>query len=333
VNPLHHPELRAAARFLPRGVGKPWAIKLMKLLPFPTTTPPNGITVTEHALAGSVSALRTSGSAQRAPSGGREGRPSTGGAARIRVIAPSTTSAGRAAIVWIHGGGYVIGSAKQDDPTCIRFAKRLDAVVVNVDYRLAPEHPFPAPLDDCYAAFEWLHENAASLGVDPSRVVIAGQSAGGGLAAALVLRAHDVARWPRPMLQVLVYPMLDDRTALRTDVDERQFRLWNNASNRVGWRAYLGREPGADDVTDHAAPARRVDLSRLPPAWIGVGTHDLFHDENVKYAERLRAAGVAVQLDIIDGVFHGFDALFPKKAVSRRFFDAQVDAIRKLLAP
>jgi MFS family permease len=140
------------------------------------------------------------------------------------------------------------------------------------------------------------------------------------------------ALWALAALQLLVYPMLDDRTALR-DVDDRLHRLWDPASNRVGWSAYLGRAPGGDGVPDHAAPARRRDLAGLPPAWIGVGTADLFHDEDVTYAARLRDAGVPVTLDVVEGAFHAFDVVAPNTAVSRRFFDAQVAAIEGAWRP
>ncbi len=301
-----HPDLRAVARWLPRGVAKAWLLPLLRRLPAPSQKLPAGVTVTERPL---------------------DGR----GPASLRILR-STPSDGppRPAVLWIHGGGYVIGRAKTDDARCAHLAKRLGATVFSVDYRLAPEHPFPTPLDDCLAAYELLHRDASALGVDPSRMVIAGLSAGGGLAAALVLRAHDRGL-PPPALQLLVYPMLDDRTVLRT-VDDRLHRLWNPASNRLGWTSYLGREPGGEGISDHAAPARRIDLRGLAPAWIGVGTADLFLDEDVAYATRLREAGVPVTLDVVEGAFHGFDAVAPGAPVSRRFFDAQVEAIERAFA-
>jgi acetyl esterase/lipase len=292
-----HPELQAASHFLPTGVGRPWLVKVMRWMPAPRSTLPEGLTVEEHQL----------------------------GSAAVRVIGPRLDGTLRPVVIWIHGGGYVIGAARQDDALCARLAKRLDAVVVNVEYRLAPEHPFPAPLDDCLAAFDFVHANAQKLGVDVARIAIAGQSAGGGLAAGLVLRIHDLGR-PMPKFQLLLYPMLDDRTVLKP-VDDRQFRVWDSRSNRLGWTAYLGRDPGSPDVSDHAAPGRRDDLSGLPSTWIGVGSRDLFHDEDVAYAARLRSAGVPTSLDVIEGAFHGFDALLPGKPVSRDFFERQVRAL------
>jgi acetyl esterase/lipase len=252
------------------------------------------------------------------------------GPARVRVVRGSPRAEPRPALLWIHGGGYVIGAARQDDGLCGRFARALDAVVVSVEYRLAPDHPFPTPLHDCAAAYRFLHREATALGIDPARVAIAGQSAGGGLAAALALYVHD-AGLPAPVLQVLVYPMLDDRTVLRA-VDPTPHRLWDAASNRLGWTAYLGTAPGGPEVPEHAAPARRADLSGLPPAWLGVGTHDLFHDEDVDYACRLRAAGVPTTLEVVPGAFHGFDAVLPGAPVSRAFFASQVAALREAFA-
>ena len=163
--------------------------------------------------------------------------------------------------------------------------------------------------------------------MDPARVAIGGASAGGGLAAALALLARDRGEIDLAA-QLLVYPMLDDRTVERTDLDHPGHRLWNQSSNRFGWRAYLG-----DADPDVAVPARRADLSGLPPAWIGVGTFDLFHDEDLAYAERLRVAGVPCEVLVVDGAFHGFDGIAPKADVSKSFFASQCEMLKALLAP
>jgi acetyl esterase/lipase len=226
--------------------------------------------------------------------------------------------------LWSHGGGYVIGHAGQDDVLCRRFARELNATVASVDYRLAPEHPYPAPLDDCYSALKWL---AALPSVDPARVAIGGASAGGGLAAALALLARDRAEVPL-IAQLLVYPMLDDRTVERNGLDKPGHRLWNQSSNRFGWDAYLG-----DADRDVAGPARREDLSGLPPAWLGVGSLDLFHDEDLAYAERLRAAGVPCEVEVVPGAFHGFDGIAPKAEVSQAFFRSQCALLRQAFVP
>jgi acetyl esterase/lipase len=240
---------------------------------------------------------------------------------------PSSAPAPYPALLWIHGGGYVAGGAWQDDDLCRHLASELGALVAAVDYRLAPEHPHPVPLHDCHDALAWL---AARGDVDADRVAIGGGSAGGGLAAALALLARDRDE-VRPVFQLLSYPMLDDRTVLRTDIDERQFRLWNNRANRLGWHSYLGVPPGAGGVSGLAAPARHEDLAALPPAWIGVGTLDLFHDEDLAYADRLRQAGVPCEVHVVEGAFHGFDSVRPGAGVSRDYRTEQVRVLAAAL--
>ncbi|WP_433532859.1 alpha/beta hydrolase [Micromonospora sp. CA-263727] len=227
------------------------------------------------------------------------------GAARIRVYEPEVRRS-TAAVLWVHGGGLVIGSAKQDDRLCGETAARLGVVVVSAEYRLAPEAPFPAALDDAEAAWSWLQGNAASLGVDPAWVAIGGESAGGGIAACLTQRLHDISA-VQPVAQWLFCPMLDDRTAARRELDALDHWVWNNEANRFGWASYLGAEPGAAQLPPYAVAARRDDLHGLPPAWICVGDIELFADENRAYAERLRAAGVDATLDVIPGAPHGFE--------------------------
>lgn len=231
-------------------------------------------------------------------------------------------------MLWIHGGGFVVGSLEQDEPRNISLACELGMVIVAFDYRLAPEHPFPAALDDCYAVLRWLHSNATALGIDKDRIAIGGSSAGGGLAAGLVLLAHDRAEMP-VALQLLIYPMLDDRTALKAKLESPHHRLWNAKSNAFGWSAFLGQAPGSDEISEYAAPARRADLSGLPPAWIGVGTIDLFHDEDVDYARRLVQAGVSCHLQVIEGAFHAFDYLKPKAEVVRLFQHSYMDFLKR----
>jgi acetyl esterase/lipase len=178
-------------------------------------------------------------------------------------------------VLWIHGGGYVAGSAAVGDRVFRTMAEKVDALVVSVEYRLAPEHPYPAALDDCYAALQWL---VAREDVDSQRIVVAGVSAGAGLAAALTLRRVD-SRLVQLAGQARICPMLDDRTVRRTTLTGA--RGWTPEDNAFGWRSYLGSEPGIEGVSAYAAPARRENLSGLPPTWVTVGTADLFHDEVV----------------------------------------------------
>ena len=261
---------------------------------------------------------------------GRLGAPSAssdvevitlGSGAGVRLFRPVGVPEPAPALLWIHGGGYVIGTAQQEDQVCRRFSRRLGITVASVEYRLAPEHPYPVPLEDCYSALAWL---AGLPAVDRARVAIGGASAGGGLAAALALLARDRGEIPLAF-QLLVYPMLDDQSAMTAE--NPNYRLWNTRSNRFGWTAYLG---NADPQV--AVPARRADLSGLAPAWIGVGTHDLFHDEDLAYAKRLTDAGVPCEVEVIPGAFHGFDRVATKALVSRGFFDSQCDALRTALA-
>jgi acetyl esterase/lipase len=230
-------------------------------------------------------------------------------------------------VLWIHGGGYIGGAPAQDRGLCRQLAERLGALVAAEGYRVAPEHPFPTPLEDCYAALGWL---AARPEVDPARLAVAGSSAGGGLAAALALLARDRGG-PTLAFQALSYPMLDDRTTLRTHEAERWFRAWNTPANRWGWRCYLGTEPGSDAVDPCAVPSRREDLAGLPAAWLGVGTLDLFLDEDLAYAERLRAAGVPCATTVVEGAFHGFDAVAPRRPTGRAYREAMIEALATAL--
>jgi len=229
------------------------------------------------------------------------------------------------ALLWIHGGGYVAGDPITSHRVCSGIAGQLGIVVINVGYRLAPEHPFPAGLDDCYAALRWLHERADDLGVDVGRIAVGGESAGGGLAAALAQLAYDRAEVP-VCLQLLVYPMLDDRTVL--DQTRPKTLVWSPTSNRFGWTAYLGHPPRLREDRPYAVPARRDDLNGLPPAWIGVGDLDLFHDEDVAYAERLQAAGVDCQVEVVSGMYHGAYGMAPLDSPTVNAF--RVSAVQAL---
>jgi acetyl esterase/lipase len=258
--------------------------------------------------------------------------PTGRSAATVRVYTPPVVaSTGRPCLLWIHGGGYMFGTGLTVDARLNRWVEELDCVAVSVEYRLAPEFPYPAPLDDCYAALQWTVEHADELGVDTGRIVVVGASAGGGLAAALSLVARDRGEHPIAY-QLLIYPMIDDRNVSPSS------RLvgapiWSRGANLLGWEAYLGHEPGRDGVHEYAAPARAVDLAGLPPTFIGVGTLDVFRDEDIEYASRLLAAGVPTELHVYPGAVHGFEAIVPSAAVSQRCQRDITDALARALSP
>ena len=287
-----HPDLRRVARFAPRQILYPWSLPLLRRLPMAKRSSNDGVDVVDLPLG-----------------------------AGARLYRPTAAAAPTAALLWIHGGGYLLGSPEQDDALCRRYVQRLGIVVAAARYRLAPEHPYPIPLEDCYQVLTWL---AGLPGVDADRIAIGGASAGGGLAAALGFLARDRGE-VSPVLQVLSYPMLDDRT-VDPELDKPGFRLWNARSNRFGWTSYLG---GADPAV--AVPARRTDLAGLAPAWLGVGTLDLFCAEDLAYAARLNAAGVECEVHEVPGAFHGFDGLAPKSAVSQAYFDSTCASLRRAL--
>jgi acetyl esterase/lipase len=193
----------------------------------------------------------------------------------------------------------------------------VQCVVVSVEYRLAPEHPFPAPVEDCYAALKWLSTYSSELGVEKTRIAIGGASAGGGLAAGLALLARDRAE-VAVTFQLLIYPMIDDRNVAPASESTPDTLVWSRENNLIGWRSYLGQEPGGEDVSPYAAASRAADLSGLPRAYIVVGELDLFLNENVEYAQRLLEAGVPTELHVYPGVYHGFEGLAADADVSQR---------------
>lgn len=236
---------------------------------------------------------------------------------RLRVYRPDAPSG--AGLLWIHGGGLVLGGAAMDDTFCGETARLLGVTIVSVEYRRAPRHPFPAAIDDVHAGWRWLvaqasadggveqaSTHAAGAGLDRSRLAVGGQSAGGGLAAALVQRLRD-ERQP-VAAQWLFCPMLDDRTATDHALDAADHPVWNNRFNRVGWTAYLGDAVGAAELPPYAAAARAADLRGLPPTWIYASDIELFFDEDAVYARRLRRAGVDTTFVEVGGAPHGFEA-------------------------
>lgn len=238
----------------------------------------------------------------------------------VRVHRARSMSEPGPAMLWIHGGGTLMGTAAQEDRFCRKLVNFTDVSVVAVDHRLAPEHPYPAPLEDCYAALLWLSRQSW---VDPARIAVGGASAGGGFTAAVAHLARDRGDVALT-LQMMVYPMLDDHTGAHPDTERRV--MWSGRDNQLAWQWYLA---GADPMT--AVPARRVDLSGLPPAWIGVGTRDLFYQECLAYGERLQQAGVPVHEEIVEGAFHAFDLIAANTSASQRFFASQCRTLRSAL--
>jgi acetyl esterase/lipase len=248
----------------------------------------------------------------------------------VRIYQPENRPETLPALLWIHGGGYVLGSVDGDELSAKAMTLGFNCVVASVEYRLAPEHPYPAPVEDCYAALKWLFDNASQFGVDPERIAIGGPSGGGGLAAGLGLLARDRGE-VKVAYQYLIYPMIDDRNTAQADKDLPDTPVWSRANNLAAWRAYLGHEPGGEDVSPYAAAARAEDVSGLPPTYIGVGTPDLFRDENFAYAQRLLAAGVPTEFHVYTDGFHGFERFAPESDAAQRFVTDRTRVVSRAL--
>jgi acetyl esterase/lipase len=258
---------------------------------------------------------------------GPEGAPEV----RVRRYRPADADGPLPAMVYIHGGGFVAGSLDLYDADARRIAAEVGAVVFSVDYRLAPEHPFPSGLEDCYAALAWVAENAKELGVDPERIAVGGESAGGGLTAGVALLARDRGG-PRVCLQFLGIPELDDRMetgSMRSlGVDTP---ITTIANGEISWDSYLGAGVrGTDAVSPYAAPARAIDLAGLPPAFVTAYEFDALRDEGIAYAQRLMAAGVSTELHVYPGAFHACTWLSHAEICQKILADL-VDALRRAL--
>lgn len=303
-----HPELQQSAKRFPRltySKNMVWLINLLSRLA-PAPKPPEDINIENVFITGHDDTTKI----------------------RLRIYKPKSVNTLMPVLLWIHGGGYVIGNPEQDDVSCIQYARELEITVVSVDYRLAPKHPFPAGLEDCYSTLKWIASNSQQLGIDNKRIAVGGASAGGGLAASLVQLATD-RKEIKPIFQLLVYPMLDDRTVLRTDIDDSNNITWNQKSNRFGWESYLRKKCGDEDIQEYSVPARRKNLSDLPTAWIGVGTLDIFYDEDLAYAQRLKESDVQCETYIVSGAFHGFDVFDSHLPIIQDFRKSQITALRK----
>ena len=230
------------------------------------------------------------------------------------------------AIVYLHGGGMILGNIDLYDSIVARYVSESGVPMLAVDYRVAPEHPHPTPVEDCFAGLRWLHEHAEELHVDPDRVGVMGDS-GGGLAASVALVARD--RGTPLARQILVYPMLDDRNTT-PDPELVPFAAWTYESNRIGWSALLGDSIGGTDVPGYAAAAREKDLAQLAPAYVEVGELDIFRDEDIAYARGLAAAGVSAELHVHPGAPHGYDLIAPESGVARRAMADRIRVLRSL---
>jgi acetyl esterase/lipase len=250
---------------------------------------------------------------------------------RLLVYRPAAERNNHGAILHIHGGGYVMGSPEARHAHNIERCSTLDCVVVSVAYRLAPETAYPGPLEDCYTALRWMHDQCAALDIQPDKIIVSGESAGGGLAAALCLLVRDRAEMTLAF-QHLTAPMLDDRTCCRPDPHPHTGEfIWTRDHNDFGWTAMLGTRPGADSISAYAAPGRATDLAGLPPAFISVGGLDLFLEETLDFGRRLSRAGVSVELHVYPGACHGFYAL-PSARVCRDENRISREALQRALA-
>lgn len=249
---------------------------------------------------------------------------------RLRMYRPAGQCGTKlAGMCYMHGGGYIIGTPDQEDEAMCHIVREVGCLIASVDYRLAPEHKSPAAVEDCYAGLKWMSANADEIGLDASRLAIGGRSAGGGLAASLALLTRDRAEI-KPVFQMLIYPMIDDRTrpagAAITDA-----RVWNHGHNDRAWAAYLTGAPGGSATSPYAAASRAENLAGLPPAYIAVGDAEVFLQENIDYAERLRRAGVPAELHVFPGAFHGWESMLPAASISQRAIAERVVVLKKAL--
>ncbi|MGB7424548.1 MAG: alpha/beta hydrolase [Ornithinimicrobium sp.] len=242
----------------------------------------------------------------------------------VRISRPNDRHGVLPGVFYIHGGGMVLGDVEGENVQATTISDEVGVVVVSVDYRLAPEHPYPAPVEDCYAGLVWMAEHAEELGIDPARIALYGGSAGGGLVLAVALLARDRGG-PKVAFQMPIYPMIDDRNETDSSHAIRDVGIWDRSANIEAWAWYLG----GHEADQYAAPARAGDLSGLPPTFIDVGTADLFLDEDIVFARRLMKAGVPTELHVHPGSYHASETFAPEARLSRRIWAMRLDALRR----
>jgi acetyl esterase/lipase len=253
---------------------------------------------------------------------GPDGSPEVG----VRIYKPVDVSASLPGMFFIHGGGMIMGSIEGENLKAAMLCETIQAVVVSVEYRLAPENPHPAPVQDCYEALVWMSKNATELGFDPERLAIVGGSAGGGLAIATALMARD-QEFPKLCFQMANYPMIDDRNETPSSKEITDVGIWDREANLEAWDWYLGGKP----ADEYAAPARVKNLSDLPPTFIDVGEIDLFRDEDIEFATRLLQAGVTTELHVYPGAYHASEAFAPDAELSKQIWAKRIEALKRAL--
>ncbi|MBR1579326.1 MAG: alpha/beta hydrolase [Selenomonadaceae bacterium] len=249
---------------------------------------------------------------------------------RVRIYRPTIKLKEYPALLWTHGGGHIMGSPELYEGLLLKMASELDCIIVAPDYRLAPENPYPADLDDCYAALKWMTDRKKSrLPIDKTRVAVAGDSAGGGLAVAVAMRARDDKKGPAICFDMPLYPQLDYTDSTDSSYQITDHRVWNRDANQFAWRAYLNNR--LTNVEEYASPAHAKNLAGMPPTYIMIGTLDMFRDEAIDYAQRLMDAGVPVELHVIPGLTHAFNTVVPDNPLSVRLTDEFIAALKQAL--
>ncbi|MDC0188191.1 alpha/beta hydrolase [bacterium] len=244
----------------------------------------------------------------------------------VRIYKPTQVSGSLPGIFFIHGGGMIMGSIETENHKAAMLCKTIQSIVVSVEYRLAPENPHPAQVQDCYEALVWMSKNAAELGFDTDRLAIVGGSAGGGLAIATALMARD-QKFPKLIFQMANYPMIDDRNETPSSKEITDVGIWDRKANIEAWDWYLG----GKNADEYAAPARALDLSGLPPTFIDVGELDLFRDEDIEFAKRLLQAGVSTELHVYPGAYHASESFAPEAELSKQIWTKRIEALKRAL--